>query len=108
MQHPNLALLEDAVRLLQPLLDELVFVGGCATGLLITDPAAGGLRPTKDVDVITEVASYAEYATLSERLRTLGLRPDTREDAGTRAFQMQGSPGRARHEMAARRSTVSG
>lgn len=28
MQNPNLALLEDAVRLLQPLLDELVFVGG--------------------------------------------------------------------------------
>lgn len=83
MQNPNLALLEDAVRLLQPLLDELVFVGGCATGLLITDPAAGGLRPTKDVDVITEVASYAEYATLSERLRTLGLHPDTREDAPT-------------------------
>lgn len=81
MQNPNLRLLEDAVRLLQPLLDELVFVGGCATGLLITDAAAGGLRPTKDVDVITEVASYAEYATLSERLRTLGLREDTREDA---------------------------
>ena len=64
MNDPNLPLLEAAVRLLQPLLDELVFVGGCATGLLITDPAAGGIRPTKDVDTITEVASYAEYATV--------------------------------------------
>ena len=60
MNDPNLPLLEAAVRLLQPLLDELVFVGGCATGLLITDPAAGGIRPTKDVDTIAEVASYAE------------------------------------------------
>jgi hypothetical protein len=72
MQDPNRALLEAAVRVLQPLLDELVFAGGCATGLLITDPAAGSIRPTIDVDVITEVASYAEYARLGFKL----LRPE--------------------------------
>ena len=83
MNDPNLPLLEAAVRLLQPLLDELVLVGGCATGLLITDPAAGGIRPTKDVDTITEVASYAEYARLAERLRALKLREDHREGAPT-------------------------
>jgi hypothetical protein len=71
MNDPNLHLLEAAARLLQPLLDELVFVGGCATGLLITDPAAVGIRPTKDVDAITEVGSYAEYAKRSDRLREL-------------------------------------
>lgn len=74
MNNPNLILLEAAVRLLEPLLDELVFVGGCATGLLITDSAAEGIRPTTDVDVITEVASYGEYASLSGRLRALKLR----------------------------------
>ncbi|HEX9783415.1 MAG TPA: hypothetical protein VGA56_11885 [Opitutaceae bacterium] len=83
MIDPNLTLLEAAVRLLQPLLDDLVFVGGCATGLFITDPAAGGIRPTKDVDTITEVSSYAEYATLSERLRALKLHEDHREGAPT-------------------------
>src|SRR5260221_12075030 len=83
MNDPNLPLLQAAVRLLQPLLDELVFVGGCATGLLITDPASGGIRPTKDVDTIVEVASYAEYATLSEKLRALNLNEDSREDAPT-------------------------
>jgi hypothetical protein len=83
MNDPNLPVLEAAVRLLWPLLDELVFVGGCATGLLITDPAAEGIRPTKDVDTITEVASYAEYATLSEKLRALNLKEDTREGAPT-------------------------
>ena len=35
------------LQLLRPLLDELVFVGGCATGLLITDAGAGGVRPTR-------------------------------------------------------------
>jgi predicted nucleotidyltransferase len=83
MHDPNRAQLEAAVRVLHPLLDELVFAGGCATGLLITDPAAGGIRPTMDVDVITEVASYAEYASLSERLRRLGLSEDSSEGAPT-------------------------
>lgn len=90
MKDPNLTLLEAAVRLLQPLLDELVFAGGCATGLLITDSAAGGIRPTTDVDTITEVASYAEYVTLSERLRALGLTEDHSDDAPTCRWRYQG------------------
>jgi len=57
----------------KPLLPELVFVGGCTTGLLITDPAASPVRATDDVDVIVEVASYAEYARFSKRLRNLGF-----------------------------------
>jgi hypothetical protein len=40
---PNRAQLESIVRLLAPVLDELVFVGGCTTGLFITGPAAGGV-----------------------------------------------------------------
>jgi hypothetical protein len=77
MANPNLELLERAASRLRPLLDDLVFVGGCATGLLITDPAAQGIRPTMDVDVITEAASHAAYASLCERLRELGLTEDT-------------------------------
>ena len=77
MADPNRALFESVVRLLAPVLDELVFVGGCTTGLFITDPAASGIRPTKDVDAIVDVTSYARYTTLSERLRTLGLAEDT-------------------------------
>ena len=77
MADPNRALFESVVRLLAPVLDELVFVGGCTTGLFITDPAASGIRPTKDVDAIVDVTSYAKYAALSERLRALGLAEDT-------------------------------
>ena len=81
MADPNLQLLLDAARLLIPVLDELVFVGGCTTGLLITDEGAGDVRPTFDVDAITEITSYAEYASFSERLRILGFTEDTSEDA---------------------------
>ena len=74
---PNRALFESALHVLAPVLDELVFVGGCTTGLFITDPAAAGIRPTMDVDAIVDVASYAKYAALGERLRALGLAEDS-------------------------------
>ena len=79
MDDPNRAILEAAARVLLPLFDEVVFVGGCAAGLLVTDPAAGGVRPTTDVDVITEISTYAEYGAFSERLRAIGLTEDNRE-----------------------------
>jgi hypothetical protein len=66
---------------LKPLLPEIVFAGGCTTGLLITDPAASPARSTDDVDVIVEVASYAEYARFSKRLRNLGFSEDSSEGA---------------------------
>jgi hypothetical protein len=47
MKNPNLDILIAAVRRLRSIADEMVFVGGCATGLLLTDPAAhrcGSLR----------------------------------------------------------------
>jgi hypothetical protein len=76
MADPNRSLFESVVCLLAPVLDELVFVGGCTTGLFITDPAAGGIRPTRDVDAIVDVTSYAKYTALAERLRSLGLAED--------------------------------
>ena len=67
--------------MLRPLLEDLVFVGGCTTALLITDEAAADVRPTFDVDAVIEVKSYSEYATFSERLRKLDFREDQREGA---------------------------
>jgi hypothetical protein len=78
---PNRALFESVVGLLAPVLNEHVFVGGCTTGVFITDRAASGIRPTKDVDAIVDVTSYAEYAALSERLRAVGLTQDASEEA---------------------------
>ena len=81
MANPNLPLLIDAAKLLKPILGELVFVGGCATALLITDKAAADVRPTFDVDAIAEITSYAKYAEFSEKLRKLGFKEDMREGA---------------------------
>jgi hypothetical protein len=53
---------------LGPLLDQVVFVGGSIVGLLITNPAAPDVRPTDDVDVIVEIATYGQYAELQEKL----------------------------------------
>lgn len=83
MADPNRALFERMVRLLQPVLDELVFVGGGAAALMITDPAAAGIRPANDVDAIADVTSYAMYTALASRLRACGLKEDTSDGAPT-------------------------
>lgn len=75
--NPNIEILEAAVELLDELVDRLVFLGGCATGLLLTDAAAPPIRATQDVDVITEVVTMAEYYQLAERLRAGGFQEDS-------------------------------
>lgn len=81
MADPNRDLFERIVRLLKPMLGDLVFAGGCATGVMITDPAAAGIRSTKDVDVIADITSYEMYSALANRLRALGLKEDTSDGA---------------------------
>lgn len=61
--------------------DEMVFLGGCATGLLITDKAAPPLRVTKDVDTIVEAFTLAAYQRFSEKLRKQGFREDFSDGA---------------------------
>src|SRR5208337_3643718 len=80
-ENPNLAQLAAAAAKLEPLLDRIAFVGGCVTGLLITDPAAAPVRPTLDVDAIIAIASYAEFTLLENRLRKLGFRESRAEGA---------------------------
>jgi hypothetical protein len=81
MGDTNRQLLLSAARLLRPLLEELVFVGGCATGLLITDEAVPSVRATIDVDAIAGITSYSEYVQFAERLRAVGFAEDSREGA---------------------------
>ncbi|MBZ9772326.1 hypothetical protein [Mesorhizobium sp. CO1-1-8] len=52
----------------------LVFVGGCTTALYITDPIVlEGVRATDDVDLIVDLAGFAEWVDLVERLRARGF-----------------------------------
>ncbi len=74
MLDPNLELLRAMALALGPLRERLVFVGGCATGLLLTNPAAAGVRPTEDVDAIIEVASLASYHAMQPLLAERGFK----------------------------------
>ena len=80
-KNPNLEIMILAVEQLGELVDEMVFLGGCATGLLITDPAAPPIRVTRDVDAIVQVVSRADYYQLSEKLRARGFKEDISEGA---------------------------
>jgi len=56
-----------------------VFVGGCVTGILITDMARPPVRATQDVDLIAEIASKAEYYEIAAELKRLGFQEDLGE-----------------------------
>jgi len=77
----NLAMVKRVAKLLGPLLPKVVFLGGAATGLLITDEAAPEVRATKDVDVIVEILSRSDYYKLEDTLRSLGFAQSMEEDA---------------------------
>lgn len=66
-------LIETVARCLGPLREEVAFLGGAATSLFLSDPAAPEVRSTIDVDVIVEVASRLAYYRLADRLRELGF-----------------------------------
>jgi hypothetical protein len=50
-----------------------VFTGGGIVGLLLTDPAAPPPSRTKDIDLVLEIASYAEFVGMEEILRKAGF-----------------------------------
>ena len=77
----GLLLVEDAAAKLVPLLDEVVFVGGAVLPLLVTDKGAAPVRGTLDVDVVSAITTYGEYAVFAERIRALGFTEDTRAGA---------------------------
>jgi hypothetical protein len=62
------------------LCDELVFVGGCAAGLLCTSVQAPPPRATFDVDLVAEVTALMAYHALEARFARLGFSP--RHDNG--------------------------
>lgn len=68
-------------RRLRDLRESVVFVGGMIRSLLITDPAAGSARPTKDVDLVLDVPTQSAYVALGETLRAQGFRECADEGA---------------------------
>jgi predicted nucleotidyltransferase len=56
---PGTLMVMKVANALENLLEHFVFVGGAVTDLLIENNMDGN-RPTKDVDIITEISSYTD------------------------------------------------
>lgn len=72
----SIELLERAARALEPVLSDVVFLGGASIVLWITDAGAPAPRPTKDVDVVVEATSRAAFHAFEDRLRSRGFTED--------------------------------
>lgn len=68
-------MIEQVARALgDELLKEVAFVGGCTTGLLVTDDVTKeGIRFTDDVDLIVNVVGYTGWNALQKQLKSQGF-----------------------------------
>ncbi len=90
MIDPNLPLLSAIADGLGELNGRVVYVGGCATGLLITLPRAQSLRPTLDVDVVVEAVSVNDYHDMERAVEARGFAHDISPDAPICRWRWQG------------------
>jgi hypothetical protein len=65
---PNLPLLESVMRDLGEFLERFLLLGGCATGLLVTNVATAPVRAPQGVDVIAEVLPLTDHYALEREL----------------------------------------
>jgi len=89
--HQNIIRLKAVNELLKDLNQEFVFVGGATTSLYAPNDKQHELdiRPTDDVDVVIELASYGGYAAVDERLRSIGFSNDVESGVICR-YKIQG------------------
>jgi hypothetical protein len=78
---PNITKVELIAKALGPLRERVVFVGGCAVGLLITDSSASPVRVTFDVDLVASVSALAAYHGMEKELARLGFKRDMSPEA---------------------------
>ena len=74
--HTNVVRIKAVAESLKELKDKVVFVGGATVALYAQNKNITDLRPTDDVDVIIELASYCGYSSLDETLRKIGFAND--------------------------------
>lgn len=80
-QHPNVPKVELVAQALGDLCEQLVFVGGCAVDLLLTDAGVAPARVTYDVDLVAQVTALSAYHALEEKFSGLGFKRDVSQDA---------------------------
>ena len=72
--HPNILNIIAVATALEPLGQDVVFVGGATTLLYADDAELGEVRATEDVDCLVELASLNGYHLLEEKLRLIGFK----------------------------------
>lgn len=82
----NLRMLEFVAVKLGEIRDNVVFLGGCTTGLFITDPEFPDVRYTLDVDCIVDVISLNQYHQLEKKLTKQGFKKLVSEEVICRWF----------------------
>ncbi len=88
--HINIVRLKAVAQILFALKEAFVFVGGATVSLYATSAdLAGEIRPTDDVDVIIEIASYSGFTKLEEKLRAVGFVNDAESGVYCR-YKIQG------------------
>lgn len=66
--------------------EQVVYVGGAVVSLYINDSAAADVRPTKDIDITFQIATYAKLEQLRENLVEKGF-SQSAEDTVTCRFR---------------------
>ncbi|MCU0354260.1 MAG: hypothetical protein MUD08_11070 [Cytophagales bacterium] len=85
----NLQRIKAVAQALRPLSQEVVFVGGATVALYCDLQQIPEIRPTDDVDVVVELATYGSYGELDAKLRAIGFRNDVMSGVICR-YQVQG------------------
>lgn len=75
-------MIESVARALgDEMLNDVAFVGGCTTGLLVTDEVTKeGIRFTDDVDLIINVVGYTGWTAFQEQLKSKGFGVSLEDD----------------------------
>ncbi len=78
-------LLTVAKALGKELLNDVAFLGGCATGLLLTDEATKeSVRYTDDVDLITHVIGFSGWINFQKRIKNRGFKESMEDNINCR------------------------
>ncbi|MFS4448357.1 nucleotidyl transferase AbiEii/AbiGii toxin family protein [Maribacter sp. 2307UL18-2] len=80
----NRAATKKVAKALGDLNDKVVYVGGAMVSLYIDDSAAEDIRPTKDLDLTFQVASFAELEELREQLIQKGFTQNAEDTVNCR------------------------
>lgn len=85
----NLARLSAVASALGKLNTDVVYVGGATVSLYVSITETHYARPTDDVDVVIELATYGDYSQLLNRLMAKGF-TQSHSDEVTCRFRLQG------------------